>query len=157
MKHETLTRITLGLAMVAIFGVTAQGTSLWTMLKAAPIHSGQVCYRCQRVITESRLATEVIDTSGRIARPFKTVACVVKYLNESGDKGELLVTDFRTGRFLPAGDAMFVRTVVDGYGHRDYVAFRSRLAADRFASGEGTKPIDWKTVRALESVVSLVN
>ena len=95
-----------------------------------------------------------------MAYKFRTVACMLTYLNEANQRfDQILVADYMTGKLVPVPQASFVRTAIDwrtgerhyGVGEFDYVAFRSRRAAERFAAGQDLTPMDWETVRAVQA------
>ena len=149
-------KVVLALAFVAeLVGMVG-----FTTASAVPIQAGERCYRCQRVINDRLVAAEAIGTRGLVAYKFRTVACMVKYLNEANHSfDQILVTDYSSGTLVPVSEAIFVRTAIDwrtgerhyGIGELDYVAFRYRHAAERFAAGRGATPMDWETVRAVQA------
>jgi hypothetical protein len=108
----------------------------------APIklQSGDTCYRCHRVIQDTRLAAEIMDEGDRVATsyPFRTSGCLAKYLkaNPTGKSSTVYVTDYHTERMIEAGDAWFVPltlTSADGKKvEQDFAAFGSREDANRF-------------------------
>lgn len=119
--------------------------------KAAPIQAGDVCHRCARVITDQSLAAEGIAASDGAVRKFRTVACMLAYLTESGEKLDILVTDLASGRLTQARWASFVRTTVDRRtGAEDYVAFGEHGAARQFAHAQDAGPMSWTAMRAAE-------
>jgi hypothetical protein len=65
-----------------------------------PIHTGDECHRCQRIITERSVSAEGISPGGAPVRKFRNVACMLKYLNESNEKLDVVVTDHTSGRFV---------------------------------------------------------
>jgi len=167
-----LTRVKPALALVAngALGVIAfalVAVAIPTTMKGAvdqliaagnrvPIRVGDRCYRCQRVITNRLLAAEGINAEGVGVRKFRTVACMLKYLNQSNENLEVLVTDHGSGRFIRPKWASFVRTKIDTRtGQEDYVAFYQPWAASGFAARQGTGPMDWEAVQASERVHSL--
>ena len=104
------------------------------------VQSGDTCYRCHRMISDPKLAAELIDRIGRVSTtyPFRTAGCLARYLkaNPPSSMTTIFVTDHKTGRMLEAGAAWFVPTQVttpDGKdSEADYVAFGSREDANRF-------------------------
>jgi len=104
------------------------------------LQSGDTCYRCHRVIQDTKLAAEIMDQGERVATsyPFRTAGCMAKYLkaNPAGKSSTAYVTDYLTGRMLEAGDAWFVPltlTSADGKTvEHDFAAFGSRADANRF-------------------------
>lgn len=121
-----------------------------------PIRAGDRCHRCQRLITDRSLAAEGIGAPGVGVRKFRNVACMLKYLNQSNERLDLLVTDDPSGRFVRPQWASFVRTVIDmRTGEEGYVAFQYPWSARGFAANQGTTPMDWETVQVSERVHSL--
>jgi len=104
------------------------------------VQSGDACYRCHRVIQDTKLAAEIIDRSGSVmtSYPFRTAGCMAKYLklNPAGTDSTIFVTDYRTGHMLEAGSAWFVPTTLtsaDGKkSEHDFIAFGSQDDAKTF-------------------------
>ena len=113
-----------------------------------PIRAGDTCERCRRTITDTRLAGEMITTTG-LAVKFRTVECMAKYLQDHPERVRVVyVTDYPTGRMLIAGNAVFVRKTIDeATKERDYLAFRNLKDAIKAGSDAGFNPIDWLAVR----------
>jgi len=157
--------MTLTIVDKAVLALVVVGTLAATLsftvpitLKAAPIHAGDRCYRCQRLITDRSLAAEGIGAPGVGVRKFRTVACMLKYLKESNEKLDVLVTDSPSGRFTQPQWASFVRTTIDmRTGEEDYLAFREPWSARGFANKQSTTPMDWETVQALDRVHPLAH
>jgi hypothetical protein len=109
----------------------------------AAVQVGDRCFNCRRTIGNLQLAAEVVDQL-MTPRPFRTAGCLARYLKARPNEpvAAVFVTDYRTGRMLPADDAWFVPTTVtlaDGKpGEPDYLAFRSRTDA---AGESGGKPV----------------
>jgi len=120
------------------------------------IRSGDRCDRCQRIITDRSLAAEGIGPAGVGVRKFRNVACMLKYLNQSNEKLDVLVTDHSSGQFVRPKGTSFVRTTIDRRtGEEGYVAFYHPWSASGFAATQGTTVVDWETVQAMERVHSL--
>ena len=100
-------------------------------IQPAPVQAGDRCLRCRRPVNDLRLAGEIIDNM-RAPFPFRTPGCMAKYVKANGQSyTAIFVTDYRTGRMLPASSAWFVPTELpagDGSTrmNSDYVAFGSR-------------------------------
>lgn len=153
-KLASVTKAARGFAVVIVLGAIL-GCTTPTTMRAATIHAGDRCYRCGRVIADRSLAAEGIGPAG-VVRKFRTVACMLKYQNQSNEKLDLLVTDARAGRFTLPEFASFVRTTIDERtGDQDYLAFREVWAAERLAARQSTKPMDWESVQASERAHSL--
>jgi hypothetical protein len=126
-------------------------------LQAVPIAAGEQCYRCQRTITDRSIAAEGLAVEEGIVRKFKTIACMLKYLRDSGEGLDILVTDATSKRLTQARWATFVRTTVDEpSGAVDYIAFRQPPDARRFAAQHGSIPLDWAAVQASERQQPLI-
>ena len=118
------------------------------------VQAGDSCYRCHRVIQDTRLAAEIMEQGGQIATsyPFRTAGCMAKYLkaNPAGKSSTVYVTDYQTGHMLEAGSAWFVPTTLtsaDGKkSEPDVVAFGSREDASRFCKDAPVK--QWAQVVA---------
>ena len=129
-------------AAVALVALLTAGCS---SLPPQAIRAGDVCFRCRRVISDTRLAGEIIDSGGR-AFKFRTPRCMATYLNNiKPDVGAIYVTDYQSGRIVKASAVTFVPTMlVDGLQREmDYVAFSSENEARKAAAREKTTPLDW--------------
>jgi hypothetical protein len=121
--------------------------SLWSCNSVAPVkvQGGEVCYRCRRVIQDTKLAAETLD--GRLVWKFRSPACVSKYLaDHPQDKSTVFVTDYTTGRLISPERALFVPTMNRDNGEKDFIAFGDRAAASAEAFSRGVKPVDWNGV-----------
>lgn len=130
-------------AAVLILALVAAGCS---SLPPQPIYAGDVCFRCRRAISNTKLAGEIIDSSGR-AFKFKTPACMARYVTTvNPDAAAAYVTDYQTGRLIKVTAATFVPATI-GEGReatQDYLAFSSQSTAREMAAREKSTPIDWK-------------
>jgi len=121
-------------------------------IKPAPVQVGDRCLRCGRVVSEVRLAAELIDGL-RAPFPFRTAGCMAKYVKDHADRPvtALFVTDQTTGRMILVGDAWFVPTVRPvpdrKMGEDDYAAFGSRADAEAFRAGRA-RLLRWPQVVA---------
>ena len=131
----------------AILGTLVAGCSVATPVA---VKSGDICYRCGRTITDTRIAAQMVDGTGQ-AQTFKTPACLAKYLQTNEVTGKtIFVTDYPSGQMFPVTTAVFVRgTIDDATGERDYFAFRSAAEAVKRAAGGQETAVDWATVRTL--------
>jgi hypothetical protein len=135
----------------------AETSTIWN---AVPIQIGDRCERCGRAIVDRYVAAEAIGPHDGVAYKFRTVRCLLKYLEKVPVLyfDEILVADYQTGRLFPVSKASFVRMNLDwrtgerhyGTGDADYVAFQSSASAERLAASLGTAPLDWKEVQAFE-------
>lgn len=156
MKLARVINIARVVVVVTALGATL-GCTTPTTMRAATIHAGDRCYRCGRVIADRSLAAEGIGPAG-VVRKFRTLACMLKYQNQSNEQLDLLVTDARSGRFTLPEFASFVRTTIDERtGDQDYLAFREVWAAERLAARQSTRPMDWESVQASERAHSLAH
>ena len=128
-----------------LFGAIAMSVVACSSITPVKVQSGEVCYRCRRVISDTRMAAETID--GRVIWKFKSSGCVAKYLaDHPQDRSVVFVTDYKTGNMVPPDSARFVRTISRDNGEVDYIAYRDRAAADAEAFSRGTKTLSWADV-----------
>jgi len=121
-----------------------------------PIHSGEVCFRCRRVIVDTRIAAQAID--GGLVSNFRSAGCAAKYLvDHPNDTSAVFVTDYQTGKMFPAQRAFFVPTLNRDNGEKDYVAFVARSAADAEAFSRRTQWLTWSAVKAAEQAAERGN
>lgn len=121
--------------------------SMWACNAVAPVkvQGGEVCYRCRRVIQDTKLAAETLD--GKLVWKFRSTGCVSKYLaDHPQDKSAVFVTDFPTGRLIPSDTALYVPTVNRDNGEKDFIAFADRASANAEAFSRGVKTVDWNVV-----------
>jgi hypothetical protein len=115
---------------------------------AAPdsIGEGEVCFRCRRVITNARLAAEMMDRN--LPTKYKTAGCMAVYVaTHPGTGARYYVTDFASGALIPAERAFYVRVLInDRTGERDYRAYYSRGMADIAAQEFTSTVVGWDTV-----------
>jgi hypothetical protein len=131
--------------VVAAFGVAGCSS-----VKPVAIKAGEVCYRCQRVIEEPKMAAELVDDNGQ-ARKFKTPACLATYLKDNpNEKAHIFVTDYSSGEIFPVQTALFVRIKLsEGEKvERDFVAFKNLADAKAAAEMNMSGAVDWAAVRA---------
>jgi hypothetical protein len=123
---KTLYAVVLGLTALACASV-----------QPAKVEVGDRCLRCRRPVADVRMAGEIID-SMQAPFPFRSPACLAKYVKDNSGTSftAIFVTDYKSGRMLPAADAWFVPTTVTAPDGRtvepDYIAFRSRRDAESF-------------------------
>jgi hypothetical protein len=132
----------------AISVVVVLALAACSSLRPLPIKAGETCFSCRQVIVEPKLAAEIIDANGH-AYKFRTVECMAKYI--ASHPGEELagvwVTDYNSGRFVAAGNATYVRGVIDeARMERNYFAFRSAPDAAKFAQDRASTAVDWAAV-----------
>jgi hypothetical protein len=128
-----------------LFGALMVSAAACSSVAPVKIDNGEVCYRCRRVIVESRLAAETIDRS--LVSKFRTSGCLAKYLAQHpSDTSIVFVTDYKTGRLVAPSRAHFVPTVNRDNGEHDYVAYTDRAAADAEAFAHGVRAVTWDAV-----------
>jgi hypothetical protein len=151
--------------LVTALAVSLTGIAACADIYSAPLRGGERCARCDRALDDIRLAGEIISPSKYVAYPFRTIRCMLTYLRDAPVPAErILVADYVTGRLVPVRQAHFVRVAIEeissdrsyGVGGFDYVAFRSRAAATRFAQRYGTSAHDWASMQAADAMVALV-
>jgi hypothetical protein len=113
----------------------------------AAILAGDICYNCRKPITNVKIAAEAIDATGSPLK-FRTVGCMARYLARHPEPMiGVFVTDYPTGRFLRAQNAMFVRAPVEeGARELDYYAFERVDKAVEFGQEQTASPVDWLSV-----------
>jgi hypothetical protein len=111
------------------------------------VSAGEQCFRCRRIIDDTRLAGELIDNNGFVAK-FRAPGCMAKYLAaHPNERGAVYVTDYASGRMVPPESALYVPVLVNrDTGERDYQAYRQRSDADAAAYQRGTRPVSWTSV-----------
>ena len=117
-------------------------------LQPLPIRTGETCYGCRQVISETKIATEMIDNQGHASK-FDTVECLARYvIDHPGESiNGVFVTDYKTGRMFNATQAHFVKgSVMPGGMKKNYVAFRASDDAAVFAKDQNSTTLDWKAV-----------
>jgi len=87
------------------------------------IEVGDQCTRCRRIITDDRLAAEILD--GNLAMKFKTPGCLAKYLVDHPiGTGIVFVTDYPTRKLVAPSRALFVPVIIDTRTYEsDYRAY----------------------------------
>lgn len=159
--QKTLAR---GLAAIFVLSVAAIGVYSYAGLYAAPMRSGVICARCDRVLHNARVSGEIVADK-YVAQPYRTVRCLLTHLRDTDvDESRIFVADYSTGRPVPVRRAHFVRVPADllsaeheyGIGDFDYVAFKSHRAAERLAEQHATAPLDWTDVRNAEAAATVV-
>lgn len=136
---RTLTGVTLAAAALLVVACSS--------VKPVQVSAGDTCYRCRRVILETRLAGEMVDPNG-LAYKFRAPGCMAKYLAEHPQEtGTLFVTDWSTGHMIDPARATFVSFIMEENSmERDYRAYLKKADADAFAAQVKTTAVDWKTV-----------
>jgi hypothetical protein len=115
-------------------------------LRPVAINTSDVCESCKRVITNPKVAAEIVEQNG-LAKKFRTASCMARYLNQHPTEGSLFVTDHASGRFLSPRSAVFVKAEIDETTReRDYLAFGDVRAAVEFGHKQGSSPVDWASV-----------
>lgn len=132
----------------AISVVVVLALAACSSLRPLPIQAGDTCFGCRQMIVDTKLAAEIIDANGH-AYKFRTVECMAKYIANHPDESlaGVWVTDYNSGRFVAAGNATYVRGVIDeSRMERNYFAFRSATDAAAFAEERASTAVDWSTV-----------
>lgn len=136
-------RTRIGLALTAAALLAASCSSI----KPVQVSAGDTCYRCRRVILETRLAGEMVDPNG-LAYKFRAPGCMAKYLAQHpGETGTVFVTDFTTGHMIDPARATFVPFIIEENSmERDYRAYLKKEDANAFANQVKAVAVDWATV-----------
>ena len=111
------------------------------------IAAGDQCFRCRRIIADTRLAAETLGGSGLVSK-FKAPGCMATYLakNPPG-KDALFVTDYTTGKMIPPERARFVELTVNrDTGERDFRAYLDSREADAAAMELHSTTTGWQGV-----------
>ena len=120
-------------------------------IQPVALQAGDRCRRCRQPVSDLRVAGEIFDQL-RAPFPFRTAGCMAKFVKvtPSDTITAIFVTDFQSGRLVKAEDAWFVPAKLTGADGRtlesDYLAFKSRAAAD--AAREGQPLLRWSQVVA---------
>lgn len=147
--------------LVATLVVSLAAIAASADIYSTPLRGGERCWRCERAVENPTVAGEILSDSKSVAYPFRTIACMLTYLRATNVPDDrIFVADHVTARFTRVQSAYFVRVPVEvlspdhGYGvsEFDYVAFRSRAAAERFAARYETSPQDWTSIRDADPV-----
>ncbi len=135
------TRMSLALATAALLVASCSS------VKPVQVSAGDTCYRCRRVILETRLAGEMVDPNG-LAYKFRAPGCMAKYLGEHpSERGTLFVTDYTTGHMIDPARATYVPFIIEENSmERDYRAFLKKEDAEAFAKQVKAVAVDWNTV-----------
>lgn len=133
-------------AVLALALVSAACSSV----KTAPIFAGDTCFRCRRIISDVKVAAEVVDSAGR-AYKFRTPGCMATYFKDHPDEiatSKIFVADHGSGRFMAAKNAIFVPAwLFEGRERqRDFLAFAAASEARKAADKELSQPTDWAGV-----------
>jgi hypothetical protein len=132
-------------AFLAALGVVLVGCSSSPL----PVQSGEICFRCKRVITDAKLGVQMVNTSGQTST-FRTPGCLARYLKDHGNEArDVFVTDYASGKMIPVSRALFVRAKIDeATGERDYYAYASVNDAVERAKNVTGRVVDWAAVRS---------
>lgn len=107
------------------------------------IGAGEVCYGCRHVITNARLAAEIMDRN--LPTKYRTSGCMAEYVaGHPSAHSRYYVTDFVSGGLIEAEHAYFVEVVInDMTNERDYRAYYSHGMADIAAQVLNVKILRW--------------
>ena len=117
-------------------------------LQPLAIRTGETCYGCRQVISETKIASEMIDANGHASK-FDTVECLARYVNEHPNEkiDGVFVTDYRTGRLFSATNAYYVKgSVMPGSMRKNYAAFKASADAEAFAGEQKATTVQWRAV-----------
>jgi hypothetical protein len=124
-------------------------------LTPVEIVAGERCHRCHRVIANRHVAAETIAEDGSAVHKFRTIRCMLAYLNQAlPTSNRVFVADYETAELMDVEQAAFVAVSFDvntcetgdGHGEIDFAAFRSPEAAERFAIARGVTTMSWVAV-----------
>lgn len=111
------------------------------------VSAGDQCIRCRRTIQDTRLAGELVYKGGLVEK-FRAPGCMAKYLAAyPATNAQVFVTDYTSGRFLKASEAVYVPVVMDrNTGEMDYRAYKVRADADVASRELQAAPVDWNAI-----------
>lgn len=149
-------RTALAITLMGVFAAT-QGGAVRADISSrpVPISPGDLCHRCERVLTDPFIGAETVGEPGLGAAKFRTIRCMLAHMREtSPDIRSIFVVDSQTGKLVNVDQAVFVPVRIDTYtgeakygvGERDFVAFRSVKAAEHFAADNGVTTMSWPAV-----------
>ncbi len=112
------------------------------------IGEGEICFKCRRVITNAKLAAEIVD--GGLPTKYKSAGCMAAYVAQHpSSDSRYYVADFPSGGLIEVKHAYFVPVVVnDKTGERGYRAYYSRGMAEIAAQILRVPVVDWQTIVA---------
>jgi hypothetical protein len=121
-------------------------TTACSSVTPVPLRGGEVCYRCRRLILDTRLAAQTVGT---MATNFKTAGCLAKYLAAHPEETNAqFVTDYESGKLIRAASAVFVPTMDPNTGERDVVAYQNEASAAAAAAARAASVLTWDEVLA---------
>jgi len=111
------------------------------------ITAGDQCIRCRRTIQDTLMAGELVYKGGLVEK-FRAPGCMAKYLaTYPATSADAFVTDFKSGKFVKAREAVYVPVLVDpNTGTTDYRAYKLRADADAAARDLRARPLEWDVV-----------
>jgi hypothetical protein len=147
-QEDTMSR---GIAATLAWVFFASTVFLAVSCQRAPesIAEGEICQRCRRVITEDRLAGEILTPD--VPLKYKAPLCMARFVVSTplSDRARVFVTDFATGAMIPAATAWYVPIVVNARtGEAEYRAYRFHQTADEAAGELGVRTVRWDSVLA---------
>lgn len=133
-------------ARLVLLGAASLLVASCSAIAPVRINAGDQCFRCKRIISDTRLAAEQIQ--GGLTSKYRAPGCMAKYLVAHPDEGgTLFVTDYVTGKMIPPAEAVFVPVLLDrNTGEADYQAYKTGADASAAAQELATPPVDWQTV-----------
>ena len=143
--------------LMLIAGVMATQTAIAAPRDQKPVEivAGERCHRCNRVIANRHVAAETIAEDGLAVHKFRTIRCMLAYLNQApATPNHVFVADYETAKLVDVEQAVFVPVSLDvntcetgdGHGEVDFAAFRSLEDAERFAAARGATTMSWMAV-----------
>src|SRR4051812_31210211 len=91
---------------LSLLGVTLLLASC-SSVAPVKVTAGDQCYRCRRIISDERVAGELIV--GNFVSKFRAPGCMAKYLvDHPTERGATFVTDYTTGKMIAPDTAFFV-------------------------------------------------
>ena len=121
-----------------------------------PLVAGEdSCDYCRMTITDPRYGGQVVTSRGRVLS-FDAVECLASYVAEGEPSAirSIHVADYRSGRMVQAGEAVFVRGKLQSSMGQGYVAFRASESLAAIRSEFGGDVLRWNDVLADVRTVS---
>jgi hypothetical protein len=143
--------MTRGIVAMLMWVLSTATVFLAVSCQRAPesIAEGEICHRCRRVITEDRLAGEILTPD--VPLKYKAPLCMARFVVSTplSNRARILVTDFATGAMISADRAWYVPIVVNARtGEAEYRAYRFRKLAEEAAGELGVQTVQWDAVLA---------
>jgi len=112
---------------------------------------GEACERCQRPISNERLAAERVGDYG-VAVKFRTIHCMATWIAQhpEAEEGFYYVANYEKHGWIRATRAAFVRVIINrNTMERDFIAFADPEQAAAAARANDSDVVGWEDVLEL--------